>query len=639
MAFNYTQFFSRIGAILAGLNANIATQKQLVDGSSGRLQKILAQYAENPSLVSGISGNFSSAVSQVQGQESGLVNNINATLADQQSTLSAPNASASTILSLLVNQMVVDGQSVTPNVVSVGSVTASSGNVGNGTILLLSTNPSFPSAGPDQRMNAETVKIVCTGDQSNGYTPGGEAFSASGYASQGNINYSYVSQGSGNTTLNTCDQNGNVLTNGSFDNYNGSAFSGWTVQSLPAGEWYGQITHVVSGVESLPSPISAGTAVTAGQAITWALPTYGVIANPTVAPTLSSVAGGTIAATTYYFKVALVNASGVTLPSPEASLAVAVDYVPVVDSPSPATNATYYNVYGSTATGTETLQNASPIPIGTNWTMPNTGLVAGSAVPAANTTYAATMNLYASASPTQIASLQATGLNGSSTSMTQFVPGRAPPVTGSAGPAAAITGTVYTPGLTVYQDTNTTVPATGGGALWLEPNSGGDIVISQTLRNISPGSALAACAWLAQLNCTSGSTLSITISGLSSIPSLTIFSGDPSALTENYTLKTAAAWPTAITQNATLTIRWGNSDSAGSTAVILVDQMAIAKMTTLGYNQIAVLRGAVDFAIGDNFSFTTTNNYAGLMQSGFGQFMLTQLPSSGSPTIPDSLVA
>lgn len=103
-------------------------------------------------------------------------------------------------------------------------------------------------------------------------------------------------------------------------------------------------------------------------------------------PTLSSQAGGTLAATTYYVKLTYLNAIGETLGSVEASLLVALNNVLVVNSPAALAGAVNYNVYVSTAAGTETKQNGSPIAIGTNWVEPTTGLVGGAALPSANTT-------------------------------------------------------------------------------------------------------------------------------------------------------------------------------------------------------------------------------------------------------------
>ncbi len=97
------------------------------------------------------------------------------------------------------------------------------------------------------------------------------------------------------------------------------------------------------------------------------------------APTLSQTAGGSIAATTYYVVVTYVTALGSTVESSRSSLAVSANNLLSVTSPSSATGATGYNVYVSTASGTELLQNASPIAIGTNWTEPTSGLLTNTA--------------------------------------------------------------------------------------------------------------------------------------------------------------------------------------------------------------------------------------------------------------------
>jgi hypothetical protein len=101
---------------------------------------------------------------------------------------------------------------------------------------------------------------------------------------------------------------------------------------------------------------------------------------------LSQVAGGTIAGTTYYVKTTWVTSTGETAESAETSLAVSADYLLVAASPGSAPpNAIGWNIYVSSATGTETKQNGStPIPVGTSWTLPTTGLVAGASAPSAS---------------------------------------------------------------------------------------------------------------------------------------------------------------------------------------------------------------------------------------------------------------
>lgn len=113
--------------------------------------------------------------------------------------------------------------------------------------------------------------------------------------------------------------------------------------------------------------------------------------GPPAAPAISQVASGTLAARTEFFRLTYVTPSGETLAGTEASLAITANNVAQVASPPQAKEATGYNVYGSTSSGTETKQNASPIAIGTAWTEPNTGLVAGAAMPASDTSGVATV--------------------------------------------------------------------------------------------------------------------------------------------------------------------------------------------------------------------------------------------------------
>ncbi|MGH9377161.1 MAG: hypothetical protein ACRD1I_00045 [Terriglobia bacterium] len=108
--------------------------------------------------------------------------------------------------------------------------------------------------------------------------------------------------------------------------------------------------------------------------------------NAPAAAALSIVSGGAIPAATYYVTVTYVNPLGETLPSPEASLAVAAGSLLVVGSAPPSGNATGYNIYAASSSGSEKLQNPSPIALGQSWTLPLTGFnPLGSSPPSANT--------------------------------------------------------------------------------------------------------------------------------------------------------------------------------------------------------------------------------------------------------------
>lgn len=113
---------------------------------------------------------------------------------------------------------------------------------------------------------------------------------------------------------------------------------------------------------------------------------------PPAAASLGSRPGGALGAATYYVRLAFNNPNGTTLAGPETSLAVgANNLLTVVSSLAvPAINS--IGIYVSTAAGTETLQYTYPLIIGNQpnnglltWTLPTTGLIAGTALPVSNT--------------------------------------------------------------------------------------------------------------------------------------------------------------------------------------------------------------------------------------------------------------
>lgn len=99
------------------------------------------------------------------------------------------------------------------------------------------------------------------------------------------------------------------------------------------------------------------------------------------APVLGSIAGGSIAATTYFVKNTYVSALGESVASAETSLAVSANHLLTVQSPSATSGAIGWNTYISTSTGTETRQNTTILPIGTNAVEFATGLIAGVHLP------------------------------------------------------------------------------------------------------------------------------------------------------------------------------------------------------------------------------------------------------------------
>jgi hypothetical protein len=115
--------------------------------------------------------------------------------------------------------------------------------------------------------------------------------------------------------------------------------------------------------------------------------------NPEV-PFATTTPGGALANRFYYIKVTIVDSAGNESNStangreqfiPANNLVQVV--TPTLTYPISGTGVLYnqYNVYAATTEGSETLQNVSPIAIGTNWTEPTSGLTTtGASVPTTN---------------------------------------------------------------------------------------------------------------------------------------------------------------------------------------------------------------------------------------------------------------
>lgn len=169
------------------------------------------------------------------------------------------------------------------------------------------------------------------------------------------------------------------------------------------GFWVGGWTPVSSTPAPTPVPLPTGSPISVSGGTTDLTPTNSgspvivtgstatTVTLPPVfgapaAPILGETPGGTNAARTLYAQVAYVNASGETLASTEAHLAVDANNLLTLASPPAVTGATGYDVYVSTTSGAETKQNFNSIPIGTSWTEPTTGLIAGTTAPPASNT-------------------------------------------------------------------------------------------------------------------------------------------------------------------------------------------------------------------------------------------------------------
>lgn len=164
--------------------------------------------------------------------------------------------------------------------------------------------------------------------------------------------------------------------------YQSVLFNWWVYQDFQ-GANQGLVTindNAYDGKEAV-----AGTATCQGYTATNGTSCGGEPAMPK-SPSLSTVAGSCPSATNFV-KLTYVSAAGETLPSTNSSVVTSSNCA-LVTSPSSVIKATGYNVYANTvsAVSTYTLQNASPIALGSTWTEPSGGITGtGAAAPLADT--------------------------------------------------------------------------------------------------------------------------------------------------------------------------------------------------------------------------------------------------------------
>lgn len=146
----------------------------------------------------------------------------------------------------------------------------------------------------------------------------------------------------------------------------------------PSGKTYFHVTTTLQNYTAYTALMKDVIATIEAPAMgTWASNAVTELLAAPAGATLSSSVAGSLSATTYYVRITYMTAYGESPTSLETNEAVPSNSVLVVDSPSAMTGATGWNVYVGTTSGTETLQNSTPLSIGSNWTEPTSGLVSG----------------------------------------------------------------------------------------------------------------------------------------------------------------------------------------------------------------------------------------------------------------------
>lgn len=217
--------------------------------------------------------------------------------------LNMPDSSVTTLVDRLIDEMQADAATVDASTVTIGSVTADSNNVGNGTALVNKVLDGFNPPSPGWRPNrwysgvnselsvpSETMTLRCIRDsQSDGLAVGSEVWELYGrrptikeyrfangvfipmHSSPGQFGHGYGigAEGSGHgPTIGTLDGRRIVL-NGDFENFTSNVPESWVVTSGTAGTHiYVETTNIYRNSRSLRLLGDGATTVSLDQGAT-----------------------------------------------------------------------------------------------------------------------------------------------------------------------------------------------------------------------------------------------------------------------------------------------------------------------------------------------------------------------------------
>ncbi len=137
---------------------------------------------------------------------------------------------------------------------------------------------------------------------------------------------------------------------------------------------------------------------------------------------------------------------------------------------------------------------------------------------------------------------------------------------------------------------------------------------------------------------TSGASVKVSVRG-TGLSDQDVVSVDPSALTASFASYTLFfVTPGSIPDDYRIDVEWTTATGNSGKSVYFSGLNLVEPVVHNG-TQFIITRGVTDFTVGDEFVITTSNDYAGKFQTWFGRFYGIQLPSSGSPTISDSLAS
>lgn len=265
MALSYSNLFTDLGKAVKTINALASTQTGL---ATQRAE--IEDAFESHSLMAACTdllANTTIAQRAIQTYREALLAICTNRLSDNTTVLSqigVISTDINVILAGLIRQMNTDSATVDASVVTVGSVTAASGNTGNGTVVISKvldgySAPSTVHAAQvayaeldSQLAVPETMRVRCTADSyTDGLTAAQEKFIIEGTAQSSNLAEPELGSGVGPNVY-TAIKN-TVVTNGTFETFTvANTPDSWTIASGTAGTHvFSEGTNFYRGVKAL----------------------------------------------------------------------------------------------------------------------------------------------------------------------------------------------------------------------------------------------------------------------------------------------------------------------------------------------------------------------------------------------------
>ncbi len=283
MAISYSEVFGDLGKLISTINSykSIATTDLPAD-----LAALIAQFDDRWLPEEGIAATFEGLKGSITSWRQTLGGYCDRRLLDFDSVgtfLSLDRgASVQTIVAALRRKMVTDSETVLKCVATVGSVTAASGNAGNGTAYVTSildgynppvvdgqANVAYNGLTTEMTVPSETMTLECLADSAtHGLTEGAEQFSLTGGPVYSGLDYRAEGSGRGPAMV-VADAGNNLLQNGNLEYWSSNIPASWSLTSGTAGTHLLQETgasNIYRGTSSAKFA-GAGTTIRISQSI------------------------------------------------------------------------------------------------------------------------------------------------------------------------------------------------------------------------------------------------------------------------------------------------------------------------------------------------------------------------------------